>query len=141
MNLTSLLLAIALFVGPADAEIQPVDEVDEVVVALASQPRFTSRAVGYSGTESEAFALFVRLRRSADDAELGDLLRHTSGVVRLYAFRALIERGGDADTLTRMLANGDEPVDTQYGCRVGRSTVAAVAKTIVDWHTPRAADE
>jgi hypothetical protein len=103
-----------------------------VVAELASEPRYTSEAIGYSGTRSPAYELYSQLILIADDEDLRALLDHESAVVRLYAFQGLIHRDFAAAPLIAELRAKEDPVDTQYGCSQWRSRVGQIAKQIVE---------
>ena len=124
------LMAASLFVAATP-------ETMSVVTELAHEPRFTSEAVGYGATRSNAYELYSRLIEVAGDDELRALLAHESPVVRLYAFQGLIERGLDAAPLIAALSETESFVDAQFGCMGERMRVGELAKQIVDYHDAR----
>ena len=104
---------VILLEGPAPTRVFVGDAyLDGLAFYLASQEQVESEQVGFSGTFSEVYQVYVQLREQASLEQLELLLQHESPNVRYYALLGLASRdpkhkmnyfqqlGGKNDTLT-----------------------------------------
>lgn len=91
---------------------------------IASYNVVEGPATGIAGTKSEQYARFDQWRKSASEDELLKMTDHANGVVRAYAFWALIKADSDLSReVWRNHLDDDEMIHTTFGCIVEQMTV------------------
>jgi len=102
-----------LFVGDAHLE--------GLTRFLAAQEQVESEQVGFSGTFSEVYQVYVQLREQASLEQLELLLQHESPNVRYYALLGLASKDPEnKNTYYQQLAGKYDTLNTLNGC-VGNS--------------------
>ena len=91
--------------------------VNKLVEDITEYNELHSSGVGYSGVQTEQYTRYINLAKFASEAELIHFTDHQNPVVRVYAFRALIERGSPAVIPVFKKHLGDkEELESLGGC-------------------------
>lgn len=108
--------------GPAPTRVFVGDAyLDGLTRYLASQERVESEQIGFSGSFSEVYQVYVQLREQASLEQLELLLQHESPNVRYYALLSLAEKDPkNKITYYQQLAGKYDTLNTLNGC-VGHS--------------------
>lgn len=103
-------------------------EVLAISKKIAKNNILAGSAVGYSGVRPEQYSDFEKLKKIANQKELIQLTDHPNGVVRCYAFNALLEKA-DSETIHQIILShlkDTSSVETFYGCIVSKSMVGDI---------------
>ena len=93
--------------------------IDALAGYLAAQDRVESQQVGFGGTFSEVYQVYVKLREQATQEQLILLLQHRSPNVRYYALLGLCRRNPEQkEIFYRQLAGKYETLNSISGCVV-----------------------
>ena len=103
-------------------------QVDSLVIILAESEAVKERYVGFSGYTPTEYKTFEELMEVASEDELNNLLTHSSPIVRVYAYRALLanEMEINLDYETSLMQDSTE-VDWFSGCVLIPSFVGEIA--------------
>jgi predicted CopG family antitoxin len=103
-------------------------EVLAISKKIAANNVLAGSAVGYSGQRPEQYNNFEKLKERASTNELIKLTNHPNGVVRCYAFFALLEIANNEIIYPIVLShlNDTTIVETFYGCIVSESMVGDI---------------
>lgn len=103
--------------------------IDAMAGYLAAQDRVESEQVGFSGTFSEVYQEYVKLKTQASMEQLIQLLQHKSPNVRYYALLGLISRDPEFKTYYYQKLSGKyDSLTSQGGCVVSSGELWEFAK-------------
>lgn len=99
-------------------------EILAIVERIAEAGSHDSERVGATGVPSEVYATYKELRELATAEEIRLLTEHASPVVRVYAFQALVERGGELFDQLWLRRDDLARLATMHGCIMAEQQVA-----------------
>ncbi len=102
---------------------------DSLINHLGRSNIVKERYVGFAGITPNEYLLFQKLKESASQDELNDLMKHYSPVVRIYAYRALIANEMEVNmSYENMLYEDTTSVNWFSGCIFRASTVQQIVE-------------
>ncbi len=116
--------------GPAPTRVFVGDaHLEGLTRYLASQEQVESEQVGFSGTFSEVYQVYVQLREQASLEQLELLLQHESPNVRYYALLGLAEKDPkNKTTYYQQLAGKYDTLEYLSGCVGGSGELGEYAR-------------
>jgi hypothetical protein len=104
---------------------KPKHNLNNVVEKIEKENILMGEAVGIAGVKPEQYKNFITLQDVATEKDLKKLTEHANGVVRSYAFWALVTKKSD-DVFPILLSHvrDNEQVETMFGCIVSQTGVA-----------------
>lgn len=108
--------------------VNSISSFDSLVLILAESNTVKERQVGFSGATPKEFRAYEELQDLASEEELNGLLTHYSPIVRIYAYRALINNEMEVDaSYEESILRDTTEVDWFSGCILRPSTVQDLA--------------
>lgn len=105
------------------------ESLDSLINELGRSTTIKERYVGFAGITPNEYLLFEKLKASASEYELNSLMRHYSPVVRVYAYRALIDNEMEVNAnYENYLYDDTTSVNWFSGCVYKSSTVQQVVE-------------
>lgn len=102
---------------------------DSLINTLGRSNTVKERYVGFAGSTPNEYLLFEKLKESATQYELNNLMKHYSPVVRIYAYRALISNEMEVNmSYENFLFEDTTSVNWFSGCVYKPSTVQQVVE-------------
>lgn len=102
---------------------------DSLINELGRSSTIKERYVGFAGLTPNEYLLFEKLKESATEYELNNLMKHYSPVVRVYAYRALIANDMEVNaSYENFLYEDTTSVNWFSGCLYKESTVQQVVE-------------
>ena len=120
--------------GPAPTRVFVGDaHLEGLIRFLAEQEQVESEQVGFSGTFSEVYQVYVQLREQASLEQLELLLQHESPNVRYYALLGLASRDpARKNTYYQHLAGKYDTLEYLSGCVGGSGELGEYARYILE---------
>ncbi|MDG1330966.1 MAG: hypothetical protein P8P74_01445 [Crocinitomicaceae bacterium] len=102
---------------------------DSLINKLGRSNTIKEQYVGFSGLTPNEYILFEKLKSTASEYELNNLMKHYSPVVRVYAYRALIANEMEVNaSYENFLYEDTTSVDWFSGCIYKTSTVQQIVE-------------
>lgn len=102
---------------------------DSLINILGRSNTVKERYVGFAGLTPNEYIMFEKLKESASQYELNNLMTHYSPVVRVYAYRALIANEMEVNaSYENFLYEDTTSVNWFSGCIYKSSTVQQVVE-------------
>ncbi|NVK66549.1 MAG: hypothetical protein HWE22_18295, partial [Flavobacteriales bacterium] len=102
---------------------------DSLINELGRSNTIKERYVGFAGLTPNEYLLYEKLKSKASQYELNSLMKHYSPVVRVYAYRALIDNEMEVNaTYENYLFEDTTSVNWFSGCVYKASTVQQVVE-------------
>lgn len=120
--------------GPAPTRVFVGDaHLDGLTRYLATQEQVESEQLGFSGTFSEVYQVYVQLREQASIAQLELLLQHESPNVRYYALLGLASRDPKHKmNYFQQLGGKNDTLKYLRGCVGGSGELGEYARYVVE---------
>jgi hypothetical protein len=108
-----------LILGCVESEEDVSPRIIKIANEIAIENVLSGEAIGIAGIKPKQYKRYEKLKNNATDKELLSLSKHRNGVVKCYAFWALVERNSDF-MFEALLENFDDTttIATQFGCIV-----------------------
>ncbi|MCJ8290478.1 MAG: hypothetical protein HRT58_12495 [Crocinitomicaceae bacterium] len=105
------------------------ETLDSLINVLGRSNTIKERYVGFSGSTPSEYIMFEKLKESASQHELNNLMKHYSPVVRVYAYRALIANEMEVNAnYENFLYEDTTSVNWFSGCIYKLSTVQQIVE-------------
>ncbi len=105
------------------------ETLDSLINQLGRSNTIKERYVGFAGLTPNEYLLYEKLKASASEYELNSLMKHYSPVVRVYAYRALIDNEMEVNaSYENYLFEDTSSVNWFSGCVYKTSTVQQVVE-------------
>lgn len=102
---------------------------DSLINELGRSNTIKEQYVGFAGLTPNEYVLFEKLKSSASQYELNNLMKHYSPVVRVYAYRALIANEMEINaSFENQLYEDTTSVNWFSGCIYKPSTVQQIVE-------------
>jgi len=102
---------------------------DSLINTLGRSNTVKEQYVGFAGLTPNEYVLFEKLKSTATEYELNNLMKHYSPVVRIYAYRALIDNNMEINAQSEnFLYEDTTTVNWFSGCIYKTSTVQQVVE-------------
>jgi hypothetical protein len=126
-KISTFLVLILLILSCSRSEEDVSPRIIKIVDAIALENVLAGEAVGIVGIKPKQYKRYEKLANLATDSELLSLAGHQNGVVRSYAFWALVERNSEFMFET-LLQNFDDTttIATNFGCIVSSEKVGDI---------------
>ncbi len=95
------------------------------ISTIARNNEVHSAHIGFAGVKSEVYGAYEGLKNSSKMSELFSLLQHDSAAVRVYAYKAIVERDSSlTESAWKELKGKNDMVLTFSGCLKAMETIS-----------------
>ena len=115
------------------------DSISSIVHEIAQSKVFEASAqVGIAGTPSQQNLRYIQLKQLASASELAELTKNKSAIVRLYSFKALLDKNETipSEMMTRML-NDKTVITSINGCVASDKTFSSIIREFISQENKR----